>query len=113
MSVQFMTDDPAKLLRDFKKKIKDGDIDTWKYDDAGDFTHTPDQWIHRAWLKPAIESDRLRLNIIRSKQYDFTWAIYGVYHGRFIESMLAHCQGLFTVGRATAKPGTADADPID
>jgi hypothetical protein len=113
MSVQFMTDDPAKLLSDFKKKIRDGRIDTWKCDGDGDFTHTPSQWIYRAWLKPVIEIDRLKLNIIASDKYDLTWAIYGVYHGRFIESMLTHCHSLFTIGRATAKPGTADADPVD
>ena len=33
---------------------------------------------------------------------------YGVYHGRFIESMLTHCDKLFTETRATAMPTIDD-----
>jgi hypothetical protein len=34
--------------------------------------------------------------------------LYGVYHGRFIESMLTHCDKLFKGGTATAMPTNAD-----
>jgi hypothetical protein len=113
MSVQFTTSQPNKLLKDFKKKIDEGEVDTWSYDSAGDFTHTPSQWKHKAWLRPVVESDRLRLNIIRNTGYDFTRVIYSVYHGRFIEPMLTHCHDLFSIARATAKPTSNDADPVD
>lgn len=113
MSIQFLTDNPRTLLAKFKKKIDDGNIDTWEYDKEGDFTHTPNQWIHRAWLRPALESDRLTLHILNSKKYAFTWATYGVYHGRFVESMLTHCHNLFTATRIAPKPGALDANPVD
>ena len=113
MAVYLLTSDPAKLLKDFKKKIDNGSIDTWSYDDAGDFTHTPAQWNRRAWLRPVEDSDRLRLNIIANKKYDLTRSIYGVYHGRFIESMLTHCHSLFTSARATPEPSTNDAGVVD
>ena len=113
MAVHFMTDRPTRLLNDFKKKIDDGEIETWSYDSTGDFTHTPNQWKYRAWLRAVKDSDRLRLNIIGSKTHDLTRAIYGVYHGRVIESMLAHCYDLFSVARATAESTADDADPVD
>lgn len=111
MAISFLTNDPAKLLRSLKKKIDDGDIVTWAYDNDGDFTHTPEQWKHRAWLKPTEESDRLRFNIVGSNSYTLTWTIYSVYHGRFLETMIRHCRDLYTVARSLSKPTDNDAKP--
>jgi hypothetical protein len=35
--------------------------------------------------------------------------VYGVYHGRLVESMVTHCSPLFDKGAATAKP-VSDVD---
>lgn len=113
MAVDLMTDRPTKLLSAFKKKIEDGEIETWSYDSDEDFTHTPTQWKRKAWLHPVKLSDRLRFTIISSKNYDLTRALYGIYHGRFIEAMLTHCHELFTVARATPEPTSDDAQPTD
>ena len=42
MAVRAMTSDAQRLLDKIKEQIDEGHIDTWAYDGAGDFTHTPD-----------------------------------------------------------------------
>lgn len=109
MAVYFLTPQPAVLLAEFKKKIDNGNVVTWSYDQEGDFTHTADQWKYLAWLHPIIKPDRLTMCILKNKTKPLTPAIYGVYHGRFIESMLTHCDKLFSQGIATAMPTTEDS----
>jgi hypothetical protein len=50
----------------------------------------------------------LRFNILGNKRDVTTWAIYGLYQGRFIEAMVTHCHDLFTNGSATSKPTNSD-----
>lgn len=102
MALYFYTDRPKALLADFKKKIDEGHIATWSYDKDGDFTHTTEQWKNEAWLRPVPESDRLALYIIKPQSKKISSVVYSIYHGRFIESMLAHCDKTFTSGQATA-----------
>jgi hypothetical protein len=108
MAIYFLTSTSKKLLETFKKAIDDGDVRTWEYDDAGDFTHTASQWDREAWLRPKLEQDRLTLHILPPKKKIITPEIYGIYHGRFIESMIIHCGQLFTQGIATAKETSGD-----
>lgn len=108
MALYFKTDNPQKLLDEFKKAIKEGKTATWSPDKDGDFTHTPEQWKNLAWLRPKIEADKLALYILRPKDANITSLVYAVYHGRFIESMLLHCDNLFTDGTATAFPTGSD-----
>lgn len=108
MAVNFSTSNPQALLDTFKKAIDDGHIVTWSYDRDGDFTHTPDQWKHQAWLRPSISNGMLTMNFLANNTIRTTKTVYGVYHGRFIESMLTHCDGLFSVGAATAMPTNSD-----
>jgi hypothetical protein len=108
MALYFLTGTPKNLLEAFKAAIDAGHIKTWAYDTAGDFTHSATQWNKEAWLKPTLEKDRLTLNILPPKNKTITWEIYGVYHGRFIESMIIHCNQFFTQGIATSKPATGD-----
>ncbi len=107
MAVYFLTNQPEVLLAEFKKKIDNGHVVTWSYDQQGDFTHTADQWKYLAWLRPVIKQEKLMMCIVKNKKKLLTPAIYGVYHGRFIEGMLTHCDKLFSQGIATAMP-TAD-----
>jgi len=108
MALYFKTNDPQKLLAEFKKAIKEGRVVTWSYDKDDDFTHTPEQWKNQAWLRPKIESDKLALYILRPKNTSITSEIYAVYHGRFIESMLVHCDKFFIESTATAIPAGSD-----
>jgi hypothetical protein len=103
MSINFETTTPQKLLDEFKKAIDDKKVDTWSYDKDGDFTHTPPQWLKKAWLRPVIvKGSRLTMNFLGNKTETTSKEVYAVYHGRFIESMLAHYDQLFSQAYATA-----------
>jgi hypothetical protein len=108
MALYFKTNDPSKLLNEFEKAIKEGRVITWSRDDDGDFTHTPDQWKNKAWLRPRIENDQLKLIIIKPKTTTISTEVYAIYHGRFIESMLFHCDKFFSDGVASAFPTNGD-----
>jgi hypothetical protein len=109
MALRFITNTPNKLLSTFKKAIDDGHVDTWSYDKDGDFTHTPPQWNKLAWLRPSVvDGEKLIFKIIRPQNSTVSTEVYAVYHGRFIESMLAHCNQLFTDARATATADSGD-----
>ena len=110
MAIYLVTDTPNKLLTAFKKAIDDGHVVTWSYDKDGDFTHTATQWKSLAWLRPSVvEKQRLVLNIMPPQSSKVSSEVYAIYHGRFIESMLAHCDKLFTTGCATALPEGEDS----
>jgi hypothetical protein len=103
MAVHFKTSTPKKLLAAYKKAIDDGHVTTWSYDSEGDFTHTAEQWSRKAWLRPKIrEGEELVLYILSPREVELSSAVYAIYHGRFIESMLRHCDKLFSDGRASA-----------
>jgi hypothetical protein len=109
MAVNFETTEPHRLLAAFKKAIDDKKVLTWSYDSDGDFTHTPDQWKYKAWLRPRTPSgNRLTLNILGRKEETMPLEVYSVYHGRFIEAMIAHCRTLFAAGSASSKPTSDD-----
>jgi hypothetical protein len=110
MAIYLITNTPNKLLAAFKKAIDDGHVATWSYDNDGDFTHTASQWKGMAWLHPSVvEKERLALNIMPPQNSKVSSEVYAIYHGRFIESMLAHCDKLFTSGSATALPDDGDS----
>lgn len=109
MSIKFKTKiDPQKIISDLKKAIDEGKIVTWSYDQDGDFTHTTEQWKNQAWLRPKIEGGDLVFYIIKPKNQNISVVIYGIYHGRFIESMLKHFDSEFTSAVASALPEGKD-----
>jgi hypothetical protein len=109
MAINFTTKTPKKLLTAFKKAIDDGHVVTWDYDEDGDFTHTTEQWRKRAWLRPTVqEGTALILHIIKPRNAKVSSEVYAIYHGRFIEAMLRHCDELFEDGQATAMPKGKD-----
>lgn len=108
MALYFDTTEPKKLLTTFKTLIDQKHVVTWSYDRDGDFTHTPDQWKSRGWFRPVIFNGRLVMNFLGTKSEKTSAAVYGVYHGRFLESMLTHCDTLFSTGSATALPTNSD-----
>jgi hypothetical protein len=108
MAINFDTTDPSRLLEAFKKAIRDGHVVTWAIDSDGDFFHTPAQWKGRGWLTPNTSLGRLTFNFLPSKNLKTTWSDLGVIQGRFIESMIAHCNQLFDTASATSRPTNAD-----
>jgi len=108
MALHFKTASPQKLLTTYKKAIDDGHVKTWEYDAEGDFTHTAEQWNRSAWLRPKIRPGELLLIILAPKEVKLSSEVYAIYHGRFIESMLIHCDELFEVGCASALPESGD-----
>lgn len=108
MALNFATSNPKALLDAFKQAIDEKHIVTWSYDKDGDFTHVPDQWKNQAWFRPSIFNGQLTLNFLANKRVTTTKALYGVYHGRFIEAMLTHCDKLFSTAVATAMPTNSD-----
>ena len=109
MSVHIPTSSPKELLSSIKAKIDKGEIRTWSYDKDGDFTHTPDQWKTKAWLRHRDVAGELVLGIIPPKGTTLSKEVYAVYHGRFIEMMLAHFDADFSRASATAGYTSHDA----
>jgi hypothetical protein len=111
MAIIVKTPDPAGLLKAIRKAIDDKEVVTWSYDADGDFTHEPEQWKNKAWLRPVIPaspSDEIRFNILKQKGINMSKATYGVYHGRFIEMLLSHFDLKFQNASATALPIAGD-----
>ncbi len=108
MAIYFNTTNPQLLLGEIKKAIKDGRIVTWLVDENGDFTHNTEQWKYQAWLRPKISSQQLIFSILRPKNKSISSVIYAIYHGRFIESVLTHFDGLFSTAMASALPAEED-----
>ena len=110
MAIHFITDTPKKLLSSFRQAIDDGKVVTWSYDTDGDFTHTAQQWKSLAWLRPKVkEGEALVFNIIKPQNAKISSEVYAIYHGRFIESMLVHCDSLFKRATATSLPAEGDS----
>jgi hypothetical protein len=86
---------PNSLLAKIKRAIDDRKVVTWAYDADGDFFHTPEQWRKHAWLRPGIQSGALNLSIVKNTRIPLTKEVYGVYHGRFLEMLLAHFRAVF------------------
>lgn len=108
MAIHVRTSDPSGLLSAIRQSIDDGKIKTWSYDKDGDFTHTADQWINLAWLRPSISDDKLTFNTVPPRTQHISIRIYGVYHGRFIEMLLSHFDDKFTRASATAQASNDD-----
>lgn len=96
MAIFVITNQPRKLLENLKRKINDKKIDTWLYDNDGDFYHVPNQWKFKAWLSPFVENNRLVFGIIGQKEINLSTLAYAVYHGRFVEMLLNHFDQQFS-----------------
>jgi hypothetical protein len=109
MAIHFKTSTPNKLLRTYKEAVDHRRVETWAYDSDGDFTHTADQWNKKAWFRPKIKTgEELVFYILCPREVRITKTIYAIYHGRFIESFLRHCDDLFDLAYASAKAEESD-----
>lgn len=108
MAVVVTTTNPSDLLDAIYKAIDDDEIKTWSYDDDGDFTHTPNQWKQKAWMRPQVARGELRFGILKRTDQTMSRLVYAVFHGRFIEMLLNHFDLQFTEARATAQKEDPD-----
>jgi len=108
MAVRVATSQPQALLTAIKRAIDQGHVDTWKYDKDGDFTHTPMQWVSKCWLRPHISAGILTFTTLPPRGVALSNEIYAIYHGRFIEMLLAHFDSQFSDAEATAVGTTQD-----
>lgn len=84
---------PRSLIDKVKEDIDRKNIDTWSYDNEGDFTHNRPQWNCSAWMRPHINDDsryNLSFGFIGNSTVITTTTLYAVYHARFLEMLLAH-----------------------
>lgn len=103
MAVYVKTENASELLGKIKKAIDDEKIKTWKYDDEGDFYHSPEKWNYSGWLHPVVTDRYLILGIIKPKDDTMSKLTYAMYHGRFIEMMLHHFDEKFETIYASAQ----------
>jgi hypothetical protein len=103
-----MTSKPHELLALLKRLIDLGTIKTWTYDSDGDFTHATPQWTRKAWLRPKVREGELVFNILAPKGLGMSKSVYGIYHGRFIETVLSHADTEFDRAYATALAAPGD-----
>lgn len=108
MTLIVRTVDPSGLLSDLKKAIQANEIQTWSVDSDGDFTHTPEQWKSKGWLRPKIEADKIQFGFLGNRNVITTSLIYAVYHGRFTEMLLNHFDKKISKIEATSLPTSLD-----
>ena len=108
MAITILTDKPAALLANITKQIEEKKIKTWSIYKNEYFTHTPPQWINKAWLRPRILEEKLIFNIVPPQKTTLSSEIYAVYHGRFIEMLLAHVDSQFRSASASALATSGD-----
>lgn len=100
---------PAVILAVLKRKIDNKEIDTWEYDEDGDFTHSASQWKKKAWFTPICKDDILEFGILGRKEIKMTMMEYSVYHGRFSEMLLNYFSN-YIVSFELTTPCTSNID---
>ena len=90
MAIIIKTQRPQELINSLNRAINRRAILTWVVDDMGDYTISREQWQFLAWMRPYILNDRIVFGIIQSRKFPMTKELYGVYHGRFVATLLSH-----------------------
>tara|TARA_R110001583_G_C5584277_1_gene403161 strand:- start:860 stop:1207 length:348 start_codon:yes stop_codon:yes gene_type:complete len=109
MALIIKTNDPSKLLSSIKKAIDTDKIRTWSYDSDGDFTHSPEQWKNKAWLRVKTKgNNELSFGILGQKEINTSKLIYAIYHGRFSEMLLSHFDNELSEIKVTSMPTSID-----
>lgn len=93
MAIIIKTSNPKELINNLNLAISEERIRTWLVDEDGDYSATPDKWKYKAWFRPHYDENNKSLiafGLVKSMEYTLTCEIYGVYHGRFIATLLSH-----------------------
>ena len=88
MAIYVKTSTPRALVQKINQDIHENKIQTWTVDKDGDYTHAPEQWRNRAWIRPHIEEGRVVFGALCRKDANMTVNEYAVFHGRFVEMLL-------------------------
>lgn len=114
MAVSVLTSMPSEIIEDFKSLIDAKIIDTWVYDDDGDFTLLSPRWNRIAWFHPIILNDRIIFGIIGRKGFNISIEEYGVYHGQLVESLVTHyIRKVNSISILKPEEYNVDTDKID
>lgn len=111
MSVNASTTQPKVLLAALAKAIDESQIKTWRYKDISGtrwYTHSADQWDARAWFKATTKTGGVIFNIAPPKGGSITTEVYAIFHGRFIEMLIAHFANMLSLTAASPLPVTGD-----
>lgn len=87
MAIFIKTKNPQYIVDEIRKRIDNAIIDTWSYDNDGDFTHIG-QWKNKAWFSPTITGGVIAFMILGRKNVKMSLMEYSVYHGRFVEMVI-------------------------
>lgn len=90
MAILIKTRQPKVLLNRLNESINNGSILTWQVDAEGDYTIERMQWRCHAWFRPYVRNELLAFGIIQSSNFPMTRQLYGVFHGRFVATLLSH-----------------------
>ena len=92
MAILIRTTNPQDFIDKLNHAILEKRIRTWMVDADGDYTAAPEKWKYRAWFRPYCNKSEslLAFGIVKSMEYTLTCEVYGVYHGRFIATLLSH-----------------------
>ena len=112
MAIFIKTTNPELLLNCINEAISSFEIDTWDVDKDGDYTIDRDQWRYRAWLRSYVNDGQLVFGIVQSRKFLMTNELYGVYHGRFVATIMAHFSDVVQEIRVTSNP-TKGFDVLD
>lgn len=78
------------LLKQLNEAIANRSIQTWQVDSEGDYTIVHAQWYCHAWFRPYVRDELIVFGIVQSLNFPMTRQLYGVFHGRFITTLLSH-----------------------
>lgn len=107
MAVIVKAHNPAGLLRKIQEQIEKGHIKTWLMRNSY-LTHNNEQWRFKAWMLPKSIPGALIFHIRPPKNGTITNVIYGIYHGRISEMLLAHFDTDFSEITLTSLPISGD-----
>ena len=95
MAIIIKTNNPEKLIKSLNDAIYNREILTWSMDHDGDYTIARDQWRYHAWFRHNVfKTNELAFGIVQSRKYKMTRELYGIYHGRFVATLLSHFDNL-------------------
>jgi hypothetical protein len=106
--LRLKTNDPSGLLAAIKKRIDSRDIQSWFYDNDGDFTLKAPRWEFEAWLRPAVEIGSLNMAIVAPLNERLSAETYAVFHAQFMQMVLTWFDDQVDEAIATAMPEDAD-----
>ena len=99
---------PAILLQNLKKAARQLQIPPWECDEEGDFTQSRVKEQRKAWLRPSAGGNVLNFSFLGPQDVALEKGVYALYHGRFLEMLLAGFADQFAEASITAQPDGSD-----